>query len=39
MNYAVLAEVHKREGIAVETEEAPICQHQPVPYYFQPSEL
>jgi hypothetical protein len=28
--------VYKRQGTAIEV---PICQHQPVPYYFQPNEL
>jgi hypothetical protein len=34
-----LEEVYKREGIAIATQEVPICQHQPVPRYFQLSEL
>jgi hypothetical protein len=36
---SALQEVYKREGIAIATQEVPICQHQPVPRYFQLSEL
>jgi hypothetical protein len=36
---STLQEVYKIEGIAIATQEVPICQHQPVPRYFQLSEL
>jgi hypothetical protein len=38
-NRRVEEEVYKRQGTAIVTQEVPICQHQPVPHYFQPNGL